>query len=164
MGYYQGDFYAGARGDPGIGSFFGSLLGMGASLIPGGSMVKKTVGVLAGAATHGRGIVKRAGGVIMKHPVLSGAAAVGIGMGAGAGAEKMLARGGVGGACPRGHHISRKSGRCVRNRHMNPCNPRALRRAVRRAHSFAKFAMKTIHLTHPKKKGRFGGFKKKKSK
>src|SRR5260370_25914408 len=71
MCYYQGDFYAGARGDPGIGSFFGSLLGMGASLMPGGCMVKKTVGVLAGAATHGRGIIKRAGGVIMKHPVLS---------------------------------------------------------------------------------------------
>ncbi len=29
MGYYQGDFYAGARGDPGIGSFFKGLLGMG---------------------------------------------------------------------------------------------------------------------------------------
>jgi hypothetical protein len=25
---------------------------------------------------------------------------------------------------------------------------------------FAKLAMKVIHITHPKKKGRFGGFKK----
>jgi hypothetical protein len=43
---------------------------------------------------------------------------------------------------------------------MNVCNPRALRRSIRRAHGFAKFAMKAIHLTMPKKKGRFGGFKK----
>jgi hypothetical protein len=43
---------------------------------------------------------------------------------------------------------------------MHVTNPRALRRALRRAHGFAKLAMRTIHLVHPKKKGRFGGFKK----
>jgi hypothetical protein len=48
----------------------------------------------------------------------------------------------------------------VRNRHMRVTNPKALRRALRRAHGFAKLAMRTIHLVHPKKKGRFGGFKK----
>ena len=43
---------------------------------------------------------------------------------------------------------------------MNVCNPKALRRAVRRTHAFAKLAMKTIHLVHPKKHVTFGGFKK----
>ncbi len=156
MGYYQGDFYAGARGDPGIGSFFKGLLGMGSSIIPGGSIISKVVG----AATAGRGIVKAGKGIIMKHPVVSGAGAAGIG-GAllGAGASRMLAPGGM---CPKGHHISKKgkhAGACVRNRRMNVCNPRALRRSIRRAQGFARLAMHTIHLVHPKKKGRFGGFK-----
>jgi hypothetical protein len=44
---------------------------------------------------------------------------------------------------------------------MNVCNARALRRAIRRTHGFAKLAMKTIHLVHPKKHAKFGGFKKK---
>lgn len=44
---------------------------------------------------------------------------------------------------------------------MNVCNPRALRRAIRRTHGFAKLAMKTIHLVHPKKRANFGGFKRK---
>jgi hypothetical protein len=39
-------------------------------------------------------------------------------------------------------------------------NPKALRRAIRRAHGFAKLAMRTIHLVHPQKKARFGGFRK----
>jgi len=167
MGWYMGDYYAGSRGDPGIGSFFGGLLGMGASLIPGGGAVTKGISLAARAATAGRGIVKAGKGVIMKHPAMTAAGAAGIvGLGVGAGAERMLAGGG---ACPRGFHISRskhshKLGQCVRNRHMNPCNPRALRRSIRRAHAFAKFAMKAIHLTMPKKKCCLGGFNKKKKK
>jgi hypothetical protein len=71
----------------------------------------------------------------------------------------------AGGCAPKGFHHCKskhgcKSGQWVRNRHMNPCNPRALRRAIRRATRFTRLAMKTIHLVHPKKKGRFGGFKK----
>ncbi len=163
MGYYMGDYYAGSRGDPG---FFGSLLGKVASLassfVPGGSIVKAGIG----AATAG--IMKRGAGKVMggiaKHPVLTAAGAAGaIGLGAGAVGSHMLAGAG---ACPAGHHISRSKhskrfGQCVRNRHMNVCNPRALRRSIRRAHGFAKFAMKCIHLTMPRQKGRFGGFKKK---
>jgi len=165
LGYYMGDYYAGARGDPG---FFGSLLGkvtsLASSFVPGGSIVKMGIG----AATAG--IMKKGAGKVMggiaKHPVLTAAGAAGaIGLGGGALAEHMM--GGAGG-CPRGHHISRSKhskrfGQCVRN-HMNVCNPRALRRSIRRAHGFAKFAMKCIHLTQPKKKGRFGGFKRKRRK
>jgi hypothetical protein len=46
-----------------------------------------------------------------------------------------------------------------KHKRMNACNPRALRRAIRRTHAFARLAMKTIHLVHPKKKASFGGFK-----
>jgi hypothetical protein len=42
---------------------------------------------------------------------------------------------------------------------MRVTNPKALRRAIRRTAGFAKLAMRTIHLIHPKKKVRFGGFK-----
>jgi hypothetical protein len=110
----------------------------------------------------GRAIVKRGMGAIIKHPVLSAAAAAGVAGGAMvAGAEALMG----GGGAPKGFHHCKskhgcKSGEWVRNRHMNPCNPRALRRAIRRATRFTRLAMKTIHLVHPKKKGRFGGFKK----
>jgi hypothetical protein len=113
----------------------------------------------------GRAIIKRGGAAIIKHPVLSAAGAAGVGgMLAGAGAEALMA---PGGCAPKGFHHCKskhgcKTGVFVRNRHMNPCNPRALRRAIRRATRFTRLAMKTIHLVHPKKKGRFGGFKKRK--
>jgi hypothetical protein len=35
-------------------------------------------------------------------------------------------------------------------RRMNPLNPRALRRALRRAQGFARFARKTMHFVHPR--------------
>jgi hypothetical protein len=96
--------------------------------------------------------------MIIKHPVLSAAGAAGaIGAATGALAERGMRPG----MSPKGFHLS-KTGKMVRNRHMNPCNPRALRRAVRRATRFTHLAMKTIHLVHPKKKGRFGGFRKRK--
>lgn len=43
---------------------------------------------------------------------------------------------------------------------MRVTNPRALRRALRRAEGFKKLAMKTIRLVSPRTKGRFGGWKK----
>jgi hypothetical protein len=113
----------------------------------------------------GRAIIKRGGQAIIKHPVLSAAGAAGVAaLGVGAGAEYLMS--GAGGA-PKGFHRCKskhgcKTGEFVRNRHMNPCNPRALRRAIRRATRFTRLAMKTIHLVHPKKKGRFGGFRKRK--
>lgn len=168
MGYYQGDYYAGARGDP----FWGALLGVakrvGGALLGGArggggpKMLPAAAGgipaAMGGAVSAGRAIIKRGVGAIIKHPVLSAAGAAGVGgMVLGAGGE-MLARPGM----HPGFHVSRKTGKMVRNRHMNPCNPRALRRAIRRATRFTHLAMKTIHLVHPKKKGRFGGFRKRK--
>jgi len=52
---------------------------------------------------------------------------------------------------------------CVKNRHMNVGNARALRKALRRAYGFEKLAMRTIRLLHPTKHGRFGGFKRTRS-
>jgi hypothetical protein len=53
-------------------------------------------------------------------------------------------------ACPRGKHVAKPSktgagaiGKCVTNRHMNPLNPKALGRAVRRLSGFQHFAVKT---------------------
>jgi hypothetical protein len=58
---------------------------------------------------------------------------------------------------PRGYHISKTTGNVVKNRHMNPLNPRALRRSMSRVTSFARFAKRTIaftHTTHLKARGR----------
>jgi len=160
MGYYQGDFYAGSRGDPGIGSFLSGLASSALSFIPGvGPIASKGLSSLVGAATAGRGIIKSAKGIIMKHPAISAAGAVGV-VGAGAVAAHSL-MGGHRGKC-RKTHVN-KHGKEVCNRRMNICNPRALRRAIRRTHGFAKLAMRTIHLVHPKKKARFGGFRKRKA-
>jgi hypothetical protein len=165
MGYYEGDYYAGAQGDP----FWGALLGIGKKLggmllggVRGGGGRTASTGTLATLAEKGGAIVRAGKGMIIKHPVLSAAGAAGaLGALGGAGARSMM---GPGGQMRGFHHCKSKhgckSGEWVRNRHMNPCNPRALRRAIRRATRFTHLAMKTIHLVHPKKKGRFGGFKK----
>lgn len=49
------------------------------------------------------------------------------------------------GCCPTGYHLAKDgSGRCVRNRRMNPANPRALRRAIRRTDGFVKLAKRAL--------------------
>jgi hypothetical protein len=155
MGYYMGDYY---RGDPGIGSFLGGLAKKALGFIPGvGPIVSGAVGMIGKSkvAATGGAIVKAAGGTIMKHPVLTAAGAAGtVGL-LGAGAAML------GGGHRKCKHINPRTGKC--RRRMNVCNPRALRRSIRRTHGFAKLAMRTIHLVHPKKKARFGGFKKRKS-
>lgn len=49
---------------------------------------------------------------------------------------------------------------CVKNRHMNVANGRALRRAIRRAEAFKKVAIRTVRFLNPTQKKKFGGFKK----
>lgn len=158
MGYYQGsgvrgDFYAGARGDPGFFSFLGKIakgaLGVASAVVPGGSMVSGMVQ----KALPGRvgGMVTRVGGAIARHPVLSAAGAAGAGMALPgvARAGRRLAR----------HELTAMGIMHKRHRRMRVTNPKALRRAIRRTSGFAKLAMRTIHLVHPRKKVRFGGFK-----
>lgn len=44
-------------------------------------------------------------------------------------------------ACPKGFHLSKQEPfKCVRNRRMNPMNPKAFRRSVRRIKGAVKFA------------------------
>lgn len=169
MSYYMGDYY---RGDPGIGSFFSKALGFVGKLgIPGVSTAASAGSailskVAGGGVTAAAGAASKAvSTAIIKHPVLSAAGAAGaLGTMAGAGAiaERMVGGGGRRAGKPTlkkcGMPLKHGGvGKCHRS--MNVCNPRALRRAIRRTRGFAKLAMRTIHIVHPKKKGRFGGFK-----
>jgi len=52
------------------------------------------------------------------------------------------------GCCPKGCHPDKRTGtKCVSNRRMNPLNPRALRRSLRRIDQFENFVNKTAKLT-----------------
>lgn len=165
MSYYMGDYYRGG--------FFGSLFGV----------VKKAVGFIPGVGpllSAGLGAIPTGGGakparasfppgmtslgplaargkaLVSAHPVLSAAAAAGALALAGGGTA--LARRGKGGAV----HPAVAAAMGRRRRRMHVTNVRALRRALRRTHGFAKLAMKVIRLEHPGKKKKFGGFKRRK--
>jgi hypothetical protein len=155
----MGDYY---RGDPGFLSFLGKAVKTVGGFIPGvGGIVSRVGGKIAEVAA--RPGVRRVTGAIVKHPVLTAAGAVGT---IGAVGGTMAARhggvttssistrrmGGAGGGFGRRH------------RRMRVTNPKALRRAIRRTAGFAKLAMKTIHLIHPRKKVKFGGFRGKRKK
>lgn len=178
MSYYQGDWYRGDfyRGDPGFFSGLfniakkavGFIPGVGPALSTGLSMIPSGGGHVPVAGSQSKvtaltSLGSKALAAVKGHPILSAAGAAGA-IGAGSmmlhpGAGAMTANGRA-----KGYHMSKPrkgvAPHMVRNRRMNVCNPRALRRSLRRTHGFAKLAMKTIHIVHPKKKGRFGGFKK----
>lgn len=177
MSYYRGDWY---RGDPGFFSTIANIGGAALGFLPGigpaaqkvAQIVRGFGGPAAGAAqasmshlalpsigtqamaTAGKSMVRRGVAAVKGHPVLSAAGAAGT-IGAAAAvmspslrkaAKRMVGAGGE-----------------KKRRRMNVCNARALRRAIRRTHGFAKLAMKTIHIVHPKKKGRFGGFRRRRA-
>jgi hypothetical protein len=166
MGDYRGDFYA-PYGDPGIGSFFKGLARTAVGFIPGvGPLASKVIGAIgrkapaslmrlpaAGAIT---GAARTVASAVARHPVLSAAGAAG----ALAGAESMMmAHHGGAAVGTRGMHMSKArrgvAPHMVRNRRMNFCNPRALRRSVRRLHSFARHYRKVVGFVSPKRpKGR----------
>ncbi len=164
MGYYQGDYYV---GDPGFLSFLKKGASFAAGFIPGvGGIASRALSKIPVPA---RRVVGQATRAIIKHPVLSGAAAAGaVGAVAGAGIESRgssmtpAAMGQMHIRVPGTIRQRMRNDRMIggpRPRRMRVTNPKALRRAIRRTHGFAKLAMKTIHLVHPKKKVRFGGFK-----
>lgn len=174
MGYYMGDYYGNGsyyRGDPFWG-FLGRVAKTAVSAITG---LTRGAPAAAGRAAGVRGAIESAGKIVTttgaavgkmvaKHPVLSaaGAAAVLAG-GAGVEAGHLMSAPGPG---MRGFHIEKRgkhAGQWIKNRHMRVTNPKALRRAIRRTRGFAKLAMRTIHLVHPQKRARFGGFKKKRA-
>jgi hypothetical protein len=160
MGDYRGDFYP--MGDPGIGSFFRKAFGFATSFIPGvGGAVSKAISRIPGGRPAAAAITSAAratGTAIVKHPVLSAAGAAG----ALAGGEALMGRGSPAGAGMGlhrpGYHMAmrgKKKGMMVRNRRMNVANGRALNRAVRRLHAFARRYRKVVGFVSPRKpKGR----------
>jgi hypothetical protein len=163
----MGDFY---KGDPGffgsLGKVFRGVAGAVSGFIPGvGPIAQKVISRLPGGSG---GILAKAGGAIIKHPVLSAAGAAGvIGLG-GVGVGRHMGMG-AGGLAPRGFHQCKskhgcKSGAFVRNRRMNPCNGRALRRAIRRAHAFERMAKHVIGFSSPRKPKGHMYFKRKRKK
>ncbi len=163
MGYYTGD--------PG---FFSVLRGIGsaaAGMIPGvGGGLSRVIGGLGrrGASTAiqrvagvSSGIMRATTGAIVRHPVLSAAGAAGA-LAMGGEAVHLMGRGGHRQSARHLHALA--MGRRRAKPRMNVTNVHALRRALRRTHGFAKLAMRTIHLVHPKKHARFGGFKKRRHK
>jgi hypothetical protein len=151
MSYYAGDWY---MGDPG----FGTLMRAGIR-----SGMKRATPLL-----------KRAGSYISKHPALTAAGTAIVG----AGVDRVLGRMGASKVGPTGTPAAagmarpRKMGGAAapdlrvfrRRRRMRVTNPKALRRAIRRATGFARLAMRTIKIVYPRKKGRFGGWKVRKRK
>jgi len=162
MGYYMGDYMPGTRagrmvGDPGFFSFLGGLAKKVAGFIPGVGPIASTAlsAIPSGSSKLAKAgaIVKGAGRMVARHPVLTGAGAAALGGVAAGAAGAMTTRALRGGARGMGRH-----------RRMRVTNPKALRRAIRRTQGFAKLAMRTIHLVHPRKKARFGGFRKRRRK
>jgi hypothetical protein len=151
MGYYhRGDYYRGDyyRGDP----FLGGLIGSAARALGVGKIAAKAGRWLAGKITPGA--VKTAAGV-------AGAGATAITI---AGALPSGVSGGrmpvnigplgidPGSALPGGQPLftwGRK-----KYRRMNPLNPRALKRALRRAEGFEKFAKRTVNALYKTSDGR----------
>jgi hypothetical protein len=155
MSYYSGD--------PGFFSVIKGIASHVASFIPGvGGVASKAISAIP---TGARGAMQKTGQMIVKHPAISAAGAAGaLAVGAGA-AGRMGAFGRPAGKHPSARHMHALAMGLRRARpRMNVTNVHALRRALRRTHGFAKLAMRVIHITHPKKKGHFGGFKKRRRK
>jgi hypothetical protein len=152
----MGDFYRGrrqVRGDPGFFSVLGGIAKAVGGFIPGvGPIISKagevisTIGAKKAPALLTAG-VQKVGSAIIKHPGITAAATAGVGLAAGVAGTKLLSGGGGG----------------RKRRRMNPCNGRALRRAIRRAHAFERLAKHVIGFSSPRKpKGRMYFRKKRK--
>lgn len=166
MSYYQGDFYP-YQGDPGFFGSLGKLLkgGVRAALgaVPGLGTVVSAVGSIARSQAPGLSVTAPRQATfktvqqlaLPPAPMPGGAMTV-----AGPGVIRSLAptstaiTPGTHGPCirvsPRGRHIriNCRTGKAIR--HMRVTNPKALRRAIRRANGFAHLARKVLHFTSPR--------------
>ncbi len=136
MGYYRGDYYRGDggnyyRGDPFLGGLIAKVVPKVATWVGGrlgGSKTRKAVGAALGVA-----VASKLPG--MTPPILQsgGQAPINIGpLGINPGA-----------ALPGGEPLFTWGKK--KYRRMNPLNPRALKRALRRAEGFEKFARRTVN-------------------
>ena len=143
--YYsgRGDYYRG-RGDPGLfdvlggavkgflgGGPAGAILGAARATVPAKPALQLPGPFMPGVGIQARG------------PLGTGVA---IGRFTG-GTAVTTATMPAGHTCPVGYHLSKRTGKCVKNRHMNPTNARALRRAIRREHAFVALAKRTLRGT-----------------
>jgi len=161
---YGGDFY---QGDPGFFSGFGRMLKGVGSFIPGvGGIVSKvgsvfskfgakhpTLTAAGGAAASG--IVTEVAATGVRRMMAPGAALMPMGQaGPGGGMMRMQAAAGAAGMTGRGFHMSKPRrgvpSHPVRNRRMRVTNPKALRRAIRRAKGFERLARKVMHFVSPR--------------
>lgn len=164
MSYYMGDYYA---GDPGffgsLGRIFKSVAGSAVKGIPGvGSIVSGVGSIIRKGALPSLSIpygppetrkMLQAAGVALPPVPMPGGGMMSLGA---PGALRTI----EGGAAVSPQHCFRTSprGRRIRVncrtgkaiRHMRVTNPKALRRAIRRANGFAKLARKVLHFTSPK--------------
>lgn len=150
--YLQGDYGAGyyrGRGDPGLFGFLGTAVKTVGGFLSGGisGAVRAVTGagpVLQGPtyfqapqAPRGPAPVGRPGGIPLPGPIRIRP-------------TRMLPGGkpGIefeGGSCPPGFHLDKRTKTyCVRNRRMNPANPRALRRGIRREKAFIALARRAL--------------------
>lgn len=126
--YYRGDYY---RGDPFLGAIVGRVGG--AVLGRAGAAIGRAVARIGGSRV-GRAVVEQAPGVGAGIALTQLAQRVG---------PQLPALPGMGPS--QGGQIELPGfGTKKKYRKMNPLNPRALRRALRRAEGFEKFARKTV--------------------
>ncbi len=174
MPYGEGDY---GMGDYGQGDFLGigkRLKKIGSSLlhhIPGYGVASAVVGAVHSTNHHHRASGAGGGSIALHAPsaVLRAAAPVssydstGVTVGGGIFSTSHVRR--LGGAAGKaaaeggtGYHVIKRgpnAGQLTKNRHMHVTNPRALRRAIRRARGFEKLARKVMGFTTPHKpKGR----------
>jgi hypothetical protein len=169
MSYYRGDYYRGDyyRGDPFIGTV---LRGAARFAAPVARAVGRRVGAAGRALLGMRGVRTAATlgtatgvGVAAEEAARTiGRRAVDVVVGPTGGGSPNYAEGtetgsgmvvmGAKGMCPPGFHPNKSDGPrgpkgsyCVRNRRMNPLNPRALRRALRRSEDFEAIAKRTVN-------------------
>jgi len=160
MGDYKTYGYA---GDPGWLSSLWKGIKKVAPAIIGGIVGGPAGAVIAGGLGGGGGggvPMKPTPGILAGQVTFPGGTSIGMGYGPGtmvpgqgrlppytATGPGVLPAGGRGGVMvPSGYHFAKDgSGRLVRNRRMNVANPKALRRAMRRAAGFEKLARRSIN-------------------
>lgn len=148
MAYYlAGDYYRGA-GDPIFGKIWGAVKGAATGFLSGGPLgaIRGGIGGAIGSGGGGARAVAPAYPVSVMSPGVPSIRPPTL-IDRFRTAGQALIPGGVepGAACPPGYHLDKRTkSKCVRNRRMNPANPRALRRAIRREAAFISLAKRTL--------------------
>ena len=163
MSYYKGDYYSGRgdyyRGDPFLGALVplaGGLLKKGVSALIAKAGARGATGAAAavagGAAAVGAASRLTSGGPIRLPAPMPGGAVIQPGRILPGGAPFITQ-----GQAPRGYHAHKELAKrgvikWVKNRYMNPANPKALRRAIRREEGFCQLAARFgLRRTRPAK-------------